>query len=53
MSPAAADMSHNSTDPTDQGTTFSSVAFAFTTNNKVKVDVITQWPGAGSYTKKK
>jgi hypothetical protein len=36
-----------------QGTTFSGVAFAFATNNEAKEDIITEWPGAGSYTKQK
>lgn len=38
---------------TTQGTTFSGVAFAFATNNEAKEDIITEWPGAGSYTKQK
>jgi hypothetical protein len=29
-----------------QGTTFSSVAFAFTTNNETKEDMMVEWPGA-------
>ncbi|KAI0897360.1 actin-like ATPase domain-containing protein [Annulohypoxylon nitens] len=37
----------------DFGTTFSGVAFAFATNNEAKEDIITEWPGAGSYTKQK
>ncbi|SPO03752.1 related to hsp70 protein [Cephalotrichum gorgonifer] len=37
----------------DFGTTFSGVAFAFATNNDAKEDIITEWPGAGSYTKQK
>jgi len=37
----------------EQGTTFSGVAFAFATNNEAKEDIITEWPGAGSYTKQK
>ncbi|CAK7270286.1 hypothetical protein SEPCBS119000_004011 [Sporothrix epigloea] len=37
----------------DFGTTFSGVAFAFATNNGAKEDIITEWPGAGSYTKQK
>lgn len=36
-----------------QGTTFSGVAFAFATNSEAKEDIITEWPGAGSYTKQK
>lgn len=40
-------------DTTIQGTTFSGVAFAFATNNEAKEDIITEWPGAGSYTKQK
>lgn len=36
-----------------QGTTFSGVAFAFATNTEAKEDIITEWPGAGSYTKQK
>jgi hypothetical protein len=36
-----------------KGTTFSGVAFAFATNNEAKEDIITEWPGAGSYTKQK
>jgi hypothetical protein len=36
-----------------QGTTFSGVAFAFATNNEAKEDIITEWPGAGSYAKQK
>jgi hypothetical protein len=38
-----------------QGTTFSGVAFAFVSNNsaEAKEDIITEWPGAGSYTKQK
>lgn len=36
-----------------QGTTFSGVAFAFATNNEAKEDIISEWPGAGSYTKQK
>ncbi len=36
-----------------RGTTFSGVAFAFATNNEAKEDIITEWPGAGSYTKQK
>ncbi|KAG8405704.1 hypothetical protein J3459_021527 [Metarhizium acridum] len=31
----------------------SGVAFAFATNNEAKEDIITEWPGAGSYTKQK
>jgi hypothetical protein len=38
---------------TVKGTTFSGVAFAFATNNEAKEDIITEWPGAGSYTKQK
>ena len=41
------------TDLVYQGTTFSGVAFAFATNNEAKEDIITEWPGAGSYTKQK
>jgi hypothetical protein len=41
------------TDCSSQGTTFSGVAFAFATNNEAKEDIITEWPGAGSYTKQK
>ncbi|KAM3432245.1 hypothetical protein MY4824_006679 [Beauveria thailandica] len=37
----------------DFGTTFSGVAFAFATNNEAKEDIISEWPGAGSYTKQK
>ncbi|TVY31850.1 Heat shock 70 kDa protein 12A [Lachnellula subtilissima] len=37
----------------DFGTTFSGVAFAFATNTEAKEDIITEWPGAGSYTKQK
>ncbi|KZF24106.1 actin-like ATPase domain-containing protein [Xylona heveae TC161] len=37
----------------DFGTTFSGVAFAFATNNEVKEDIITEWPGAGNQTKQK
>lgn len=37
----------------DFGTTFSGVAFAFATNSEAKEDIITEWPGAGSYTKQK
>lgn len=39
----------------DFGTTFSGVAFAFVSNNgaDAKEDIITEWPGAGSYTKQK
>ncbi|RYP45955.1 hypothetical protein DL768_007774 [Monosporascus sp. mg162] len=37
----------------DFGTTFSGVAFAFATNNEAKEDIITEWPGAGSYAKQK
>ncbi|RKF55635.1 Heat shock 70 kDa protein 12A [Golovinomyces cichoracearum] len=37
----------------DFGTTFSGVAFAFATNKEAKEDIITEWPGAGSYTKQK
>ncbi|PQE24450.1 Heat shock 70 kDa 12A protein [Rutstroemia sp. NJR-2017a BBW] len=37
----------------DFGTTFSGVAFAFATNTGAKEDIITEWPGAGSYTKQK
>ncbi|KAH6697497.1 hypothetical protein F5X68DRAFT_5056 [Plectosphaerella plurivora] len=37
----------------DFGTTFSGVAFAFATNNEAKEDIITEWPGAGSYNKQK
>ncbi|KAI9730180.1 MAG: hypothetical protein M1818_008274 [Claussenomyces sp. TS43310] len=39
----------------DFGTTFSGVAFAFLSNNatEAKEDIITEWPGAGSYTKQK
>jgi len=29
------------------------VAFAFATNNEAKEDIISEWPGAGSYTKQK
>jgi hypothetical protein len=36
-----------------KGTTFSGVAFAFATNTEAKEDIITEWPGAGSYTKQK
>lgn len=36
-----------------KGTTFSGVAFAFATNSEAKEDIITEWPGAGSYTKQK
>jgi hypothetical protein len=38
-----------------QGTTFSGVAYAFVSNNasEAKEDIITEWPGAGSYTKQK
>ena len=37
----------------DFGTTFSGVAFAFATNNEAREDIITEWPGAGTYTKQK
>ncbi|TQB68523.1 hypothetical protein MPDQ_003350 [Monascus purpureus] len=37
----------------DFGTTFSGVAFAFTTKNEVREDIITEWPGAGTHTKQK
>ena len=38
-----------------QGTTFSGVAFAFVSNDnaEAKEDIITEWPGAGIYTKQK
>jgi hypothetical protein len=36
-----------------QGTTFSSVAFAFITNNETKEDMIVEWPGAGNQTKQR
>lgn len=44
---------HRSNSAFSQGTTFSGVAFAFATNNEAKEDIITEWPGAGSYTKQK
>ncbi|OBT68440.1 hypothetical protein VE03_02862 [Pseudogymnoascus sp. 23342-1-I1] len=39
----------------DFGTTFSGVAFAFISNDnaEAKEDIITEWPGAGIYTKQK
>ncbi|KAF4509995.1 hypothetical protein G6O67_001924 [Ophiocordyceps sinensis] len=37
----------------DFGTTFSGISFAFATNNQANENVISEWPGAGSYTKQK
>lgn len=37
----------------DFGTTFSGVAFAFIANGEVREDIITEWPGAGTFAKQK
>ena len=42
-----------SADWVEQGTTFSGVAFAFATEQEVKEDIITEWPGAGNQIKNK